>query len=292
MRTFALTFSALVAFAANSVLCRHALREEAIGPAGFTIVRLVSGALVLAILYRFRGDHSAMEREAETGAQRFLPPLYLATYAIAFSFAYVSLDAGVGALVLFLSVQAAILVANRIQGNRLTPAEFGGALLALAGFVYLVYPSLTTPSIAGFALMVLSGVGWGMYTLAGKHSSDPLYTTSLNFRGSVPLVLLILPFWFLERESTAAGIGLAALSGGFASGLGYTLWYAALPALGNVQAASVQLLVPVLAAGGGTLLLGEAFTPRFVLSAVTILLGIFVVVRSRGANAALSEVGR
>lgn len=273
----AFTVAALIAFASNSLLCRLALRTGSIDPAGFTLVRLVSGAVVLATLSRVSAGRGALHSGSWASAAA------LFAYAIAFSFAYISLDAGVGALLLFGSVQATMLVVAIRAGDRPTPAEWIGLGLAIVGLVTLTAPGLTAPPPLSAGLMIAAGVAWGVYTLRGKKTSNPLVTTSANFVRSVPMVAaawLLVLFW-REPSFTPTGVGLAVASGGLASGIGYAIWYRALPSLTSTRAAVVQLAVPVIAAAGGVMLLGERLTLRLIGAAALILGGIALAVLRR-----------
>jgi drug/metabolite transporter (DMT)-like permease len=266
-RTVLLTGLALAAFAANSLLCRAALGRAAIDPASFSTIRLASGAatLVLIALSRRRGATGV------AGSWGSAALLFL--YAVPFSFAYVSLGAGTGALILFGAVQATMLVAALSSGERPHRVQWLGLILALAGLAYLVMPGLAAPSTVGAVSMALAGVAWGVYSLRGRGASDPLAETAGNFARSVPLAIgvsVAAPHVAFHAEGTL----LAVASGALASGLGYVAWYAALPALSATRAASVQLAVPVLAAAGGVLFLSERITPRLILAAILILGGV------------------
>jgi len=199
-------------------------------------------------------------------------------YAIAFSFAYISLDTGTGALILFGSVQITMILLSLISGTRLHVAEWTGVTIAFTGLVYLVLPGVTAPSVSGFALMAVAGVAWGMYTLKGRNSKWPLMDTASNFLRTTPLVLLLALFTFSHANYSSEGMFLAALSGGITSGIGYTIWYIALKGLSSTQAAVLQLSVPVIAAMGGVIFVSEAITIRLVISAAMVLGGILLVI--------------
>jgi drug/metabolite transporter (DMT)-like permease len=266
-----LTLFAVLAFAANSLLCRMALRHTGIDAASFTSVRIVSGALALWLILRLRSG-------ATGRAGNWLSAGALVVYAAAFSFAYVSLPAATGALLLFGAVQATMIAYGRWRGERLQGRQALGFVLALAGLVGLLLPGWTAPPLQGSVLMLLAGVAWGVYTLRGKGGGDPLAVTAGNFlRAVVPalaLSLLTLPWMVLDR----AGIAYAIASGALASGLGYAVWYSALPGLKVSSAATVQLSVPVIAALGGIVFLDESLSWRLVLASVAILGGIALVV--------------
>ena len=276
-RSFALTAAALVAFASNSILCRLALSRGAIDPATFTTIRLVSGAAVLTALSLFRTPH-VRGAHGTWGSG-----MALALYAIAFSYAYISLDASIGALLLFGSVQATMIGVAIAAGERTTWQEWSGLGVALAGLVYLVSPGLAAPPPLGAALMVVAGIAWGVYTLRGRGATAPVLATAGNFVRSAPLAIAVSAAAALGGASphaTPTGIGLALASGVLASGFGYVIWYAALRYLTAVRAATVQLLVPVLGAAGGILLLGESLSPRLITASVLILGGVaFAVTR-------------
>jgi len=278
-RTGALTVAALVAFAANSVLCRVALGGGAIDPASFTSIRLVSGAAVLlplAAAWRSEGSGSAHGNWTSAAA--------LAVYAVLFSFAYVSLDVGTGALLLFGAVQATMIGVALAQGERAQPLEWAGLVSALAGLVLLVLPGLTAPPLIGSSLMLGSGVAWGIYTLNGRGVSRPAAATAQAFLRASPVAVAVSGAAALGGDAvtiSAAGIGLALASGVLASGLGYVVWYAALPGLGAIRAATVQLAVPVIAAAAGVVFLGEAVSPRLLLTGALILGGVGIALAGR-----------
>lgn len=279
MKQTALTAAALLAFASNSILCRLALSRGEVDPASFTTIRLVSGALVLGAIAAMRTPRGA-RMEGNWGSATAL-----AVYAVAFSFAYISLDASIGALLLFGSVQATMIAAAIVGGERTSWEEWTGLIVALAGLVYLVSPGLTAPPAVGAALMVAAGIAWGIYTLRGRGSVAPVLATAGNFVRSAPLALAVSAAVALAGVTPHArlpGVGLALASGVLASGFGYVLWYAALRYLTAVRAATVQLLVPVLGAAGGTVLLGESLSPRLLVASSLILGGVlFAVTRRR-----------
>ncbi len=274
-QTLLLTLLAMMAFAANSLLCRMALGDPSIDAASFTGLRLASGALVLWLLLFRRSGEWRLRPNPRSA-------LFLFAYAAAFSFAYLQLDAGVGALILFGAVQLTMVAAGLLAGEPSPPLTWFGLALSSGGLVYLVSPGLTAPPLSGALLMGLAGIAWGLYSLSGRGVADPLQATAGNFLGTVPLgLLLILPF-LGSLHLSPRGIALALASGALASGLGYVIWFAALRGLSASAAASVQLSVPVLAAVGGVLWLGEAFTWRLTLASVLILGGIALVLRSKG----------
>ncbi len=273
-RILLLTALAMLAFAGNSLLCRLALRETAIDAASFTALRLVSGALVLWLLLRLRSPRQAL-------AGNWAGALALFTYAAAFSFAYLQLETGVGALLLFGAVQLSMLAWGLWRGERLGLATALGTALAAGGLLALLLPGASAPPLTAALLMLLAGVAWGGYSLLGRGQGDALAMTAGNFLRAAPLaaplVLALLP----QLNWDAPGLLYALLSGAVTSGVGYAIWYSALPGLRASQAATVQLSVPILAALGGSLLLGESLTLRLTLSAAAVLGGIALVLGSR-----------
>jgi drug/metabolite transporter (DMT)-like permease len=274
------TVLALAAFAGNSLLCRAALAHGGIDAASFTLLRLLSGAVALAVLARLRSNRS--------GRGTWPSALALFAYAAAFSFAYRQLTAATGALLLFGAVQATMIARGLWTGERLRFPQWCGLLLACGGLVGLVLPGLSAPPLSAALLMLGAGIAWGAYSLRGRGAGDPLRVTAGNFLRAMPMAVL-LALLLMDRVSmTPAGIGYAVLSGALASGVGYALWYAALPQLRATTAATVQLGVPVLAALGGVVLLGEPPTLRLLLASAAILggIGLVVVLGVSRANAA------
>jgi drug/metabolite transporter (DMT)-like permease len=287
-RTTLVTAAALTGFAANSLLCRAALGADALGVRtidawSFTAVRIGSGALALAVLARSTRTRDAALPASTGGAGSFPSALALWGYAAAFSLAYLRLPAGIGALVLFASVQATMIGWSAFRGARPSARELLGFALAFAGLVVLTLPGATLPDPLGLALMALAGVAWGAYSLRGRTSTTPLADTSANFALGVPLALgaLLVALLFTALHASPRGLLLASASGALASGLGYSLWYLALPRLGAVRAALVQLLVPVLTAAAGILLLDERPTLRLLLAGPLILGGVGFAVLGR-----------
>lgn len=279
LKTVTLTTLALIAFAANSILCRLALGTGAIDAAGFTAIRLVSGAFVLLLILLFsRGGNKPTENTAGSGRGSLFATVMLFIYASTFSFAYITMDTGTGALILFGAVQLTMITASLIRGHRLSLPEWFGVALAFAGFVYLVLPGLSTPSLFGFVLMAFSGVAWGLYTLLGKGSADPLGDTAYNFIRTIPLVLVMLLVFMSHLDLSVQGVLLAVLSGAIASGVGYTIWYSVLKYLTATQAGVLQLSVPVIATIGGVIWMQEAVTLTLFISGSMILGGIFLVI--------------
>jgi drug/metabolite transporter (DMT)-like permease len=277
-RTPLLTLIAMLAFAANSLLCRMALGEQQIDAASFTAVRVLSGALTLTL---FMLPH--WRRGGRRSELNWRMALMLFAYMIFFSFAYLSLSAGTGALLLFGAVQLTMILAAWRAGERFTPGSWLGLLLAVAGLVYLVSPGITAPDPIGAVLMLIAGLAWGLYSLLGRHARNPLEATAHNFLLAVPLAIATSVIFIGDFHISARGLGLAVASGAVASGLGYVVWYAALRGLTSTRAATVQLSVPVIAAIGGVLLLSEPVTLRLVLASAATLGGIALVLLQRTA---------
>jgi drug/metabolite transporter (DMT)-like permease len=271
-----LTCVAMLAFAANSVLCRLALGSGAIDAASFTAIRLGSGALVLVLLAQGRRREIIF---GQRGSWRSAATLFL--YAAAFSFAYRNLSAGTGALILFASVQLTMLFFAIFSGERPGAAEWFGLVLAFSGLVYLVLPGLTAPPGLNAGLMAVAGVAWGVYSLRGRGASDALGVTAGNFLRAVPFALIVALVTIGDGHATPRGEILAMLSGAITSGIGYAIWYAALRGLTSTRAALVQLSVPVIAALGGIVILQEKITPRLVIASLLVLSGIALAVCTR-----------
>jgi len=278
-RTLLLTAVAMLAFAANSLLCRLALQQASIDPASFGSVRLVSGAVVLAALMRLRAGPPAAARSD------WLAAVMLWAYVACFSFAYLSLAAGTGALILFGAVQLTMFGAGLHAGERFAASAWCGLVLAVAGLLYLVSPGIAAPAPLGATLMTVAGVSWGVYTLRGRGAGDATAATAGNFLRAAPLALALSVAFAGTMHASANGVALAIASGAVTSGLGYVVWYAALPGLSALRAASVQLSVPPLAAIAGVLLLSEAFSLRLVLASAAILGGVALVLFSRSLEA-------
>jgi drug/metabolite transporter (DMT)-like permease len=257
---------ALLAFAANSVLCRMALRSSHIDPASFTAIRILSGALTLWLLVRLPGA-----RRGKSGS--WWSALALLAYAIAFSFAYVRLTAGTGALLLFGAVQVAMLTAGFFGGERVDRIIVLGWLLAIGGLALLLLPGSSAPPAREALFMLFAGIAWGIYSLRGRGSTHALGDTAGNFLRAVPGALLLSALLWEQRAADPQGVVLAILSGALASGLGYAAWYTALPRLGAIAAANAQLSVPVLAALAGVGLFSEPITARLLGASVLVLGG-------------------
>ncbi|MBN9661017.1 MAG: DMT family transporter [Acidobacteria bacterium] len=272
LRTVVLTALTMVFFAANSLLARFALRSGAIDAGSFTTIRIGAGAVALALIVGMGRPHAESGRRH--GSLR--AGLALFGYALAFSYAYLLLNAGTGALVLFAAVQMTMLGGGIAHGEHPSAAEWSGLALAFGGLIYLVFPGLTAPSPAGVALIAASGACWGFYSMAARGVRSPVQATAGNFVWALPLAAgTQLVIWaFGRHHATWLGAGLAAVSGAVTSGLGYALWYTALKELRTSAAAIVQLTVPVLTATAGVLLLGEQLTGRLVLASAAILGGV------------------
>ncbi len=279
-RVFVLTLLAMIAFASNSLLCRAALKETSIDAASFTFVRIFAGAAALWLIL-------TMRRTTSQSSGNWISALALFAYAAAFSFAYNTLSAGTGALLLFGAVQATMILWGFRKGERLDPIQIAGLVVAVAGLVLLVLPGLSAPPLIGSILMLSAGVAWGVYSLRGKTAGDPIAATSGNFLRAVPFAALVSIVMIRHARLDSLGVVYAFISGAITSGLGYVIWYAALGGLKAASAATVQLSVPVLAATGGILLLGEPITLRYAIASVAVLGGIFlVVIETRSASSA------
>ncbi len=275
-RTIVMTVSAMLAFAANSLLCRLALGQKLIDPATFTTVRVVSGAIVLLLILVLRGrtDSPTLATWRSAAALFF--------YMIFFSFAYRSISAGTGALVLFGATQLTMFIFALRAGERFPLPSWGGLTLAILGLVYLVSPGITSPDPVGALLMAIAGISWGLYSLLGRGAGDPLGDTARNFIYSVPAVIVVSVLFRNDFSGSTEGFAWAAASGAITSGLGYVIWYTALQGLTVTRAATVQLSVPVIAAFGGVVLLSEHITLRLCLASAATLGGVAIVMNQRG----------
>jgi drug/metabolite transporter (DMT)-like permease len=279
IRLSILTLLAMIAFAANSLLCRAALKQTSIDAASFTFIRIFSGAAALWLIMKMRNT-------AWKEAGNWPSAMALFAYAAAFSFAYNSLSAGTGALLLFGAVQATMILWGLRKGEQLHAIQIVGLVAAVSGLVVLLFPGLSTPSLSGSMLMLGAGVAWGIYSLRGKAARDAIAATAGNFLRAVPLAAIVSIILFPWANLDRAGIAYAVLSGAIASGLGYVIWYNVLSdsmpiRIGPTSAATLQLSVPVLAATGGILLLGEPITLRYVFASVAVLGGIALVVTEK-----------
>ncbi len=270
-RVLPLTILALIAFAGNSLLARLALTQTRIDPASFTSVRLISGAMTLFLILKLRRGHTPRGGSWPSAIALFV-------YAAAFSFAYVKLTTGTGALLLFGAVQATMITTGQLRGERLGVVQWTGLLLAYGGLIGLVLPGVSAPPMASAALMLVAGVAWGAYSLRAKGAGDAIAATAGNFARAVPLTIVMSLLARDTRSLDRDGVVYAVLSGALASGVGYAVWYTALRSLRATSAASVQLSVPVLAALGGVLLLAEPLTLRLTAMGAAILGGVALVV--------------
>jgi drug/metabolite transporter (DMT)-like permease len=270
------TTFALLSFAFNSILCRIALLGEEADAAGFTSVRLASGAIALIVIsYFFSKDKGKIKRGSWPSA------FFLFAYAACFSFAYLGLTAGTGALILFGSVQMTMIAVTIFRGERPSALEWLGLVVALAGLVYLVFPGLASPPLVSSLLMAAAGMAWAGYTLRGKGSSDPLADTTGNFVRSLPFAAIIAVVYLPNLQLSTRGIVLAVLSGAVTSGIGYAIWYAALKYHTSTRAAVLQLAVPVIAAVLGIVMLGEIASMRLGIAGALILGGIALTPRKK-----------
>jgi drug/metabolite transporter (DMT)-like permease len=274
LRIIVLTTLAMIAFAGNSLLCRLALKHTGIDATSFTTIRLLAGAMTLALVVRLRqGAHS--------GRGNWYSALALYAYAAGFSFAHVQLPTSAGALLLFSAVQGTMISYGIWKGERLAALQLTGLALSFAGLVSLLLPGLSTPPLQGSVLMLGAGIAWGIYSLRGKGGGDPTRVTAGNFLRAAVITSLLSVLMLRHATVDHAGFWYAAASGALASGLGYALWYTVLPALKSTTAAAVQLSVPVIAAMGGIVFLGEHITLRLTLASAAILGGIALTIHAR-----------
>ena len=270
MRIVITTAFALISFAANSLLCRKALGENLIDPVSFTTIRLVSGALALIIITQiFNESDNPDQAKGSWGSG-----LALFAYAIAFSLAYITLSAGMGALILFGSVQMTMISYALKKGEKLSLVQWTGLVAAIAGLVYLVLPGVSSPNPIGALLMCISGIAWGIYSIRGKGVSSPIMMTAWNFVRSTPAAVIALFIALSSIHLEKYGVLLALISGVITSGLGYVLWYMALRGLTTTQASAVQLMVPAIAAFGGVVFLAEIVSLRLIFGSILIVGGV------------------
>jgi drug/metabolite transporter (DMT)-like permease len=281
MNVVIITAFTLVAFAANSLLCRMALGGHLIDPVSFTTIRLVSGALALILIIQLSGE----SKEPKQAKGSWGSGLALFAYAAAFSLAYVSLSTGMGALILFGSVQVTMISVALKSGEKLGPVQWIGLATALSGLIYLVMPGIAAPDPLGALLMCVSGIAWGVYSIRGTGVSAPVFMTAGNFTRSAPLAIITSAVAVSVVHLEPFGILLALISGIVTSGLGYVLWYKALRSLTTTQASVVQLMVPVLAAFGGVVFLSEQVSVRLIGASAVILGGVALAVIKRKPKA-------
>ena len=271
LRLVLLTMLTMLAFAGNSLLCRIALKDTTIDAASFTAIRLISGAIVLWIVTRlFRVSHA--------GKGNWLSGFLLFAYAACFSFAYVSLPAGIGALLLFGAVQTTMIGHGIWAGERLRVLQVIGIVLAFAGLIGLMLPGLSKPSLIDSMLMLAAGFSWGIYSLRGRKLGHPIHVTAGNFLMSIPFAVILCIVKVDVAMLDSQGVGYAVASGAVASGIGYALWYSVLPSIKAVSAATLQLSVPLIAAFGGIIFLEESMTLQFTLASIAILGGVALVI--------------
>ncbi|KFZ37615.1 membrane protein [Shewanella mangrovi] len=274
IRLVTVTAITMLAFAANSLFCREALASGSISAASFTLIRIAAGGLMLALLAT-----SQIRRYGLAGSWWSASALF--GYAVAFSFAYNSLSAGSGALLLFGAVQITMIGYGLWSGERINRWQTLGTVCAIGGLVWLVLPGVSSPPLGGALLMLIAGVAWGIYSLLGRGIKRPLLATAGNFVRAVPLAVIVYLLFSTSEPASQLGITYAIASGALASGLGYALWYSVLPALTPATAAMVQLSVPLITAFGGLIWLGESITLRLLLASAAILGGIALFVLSK-----------
>lgn len=262
---------ALLAFAGNSVLCRLALGENAIDAASFTAIRLLSGAIFLLLLVCFKDNKRINFKQSSWSSA-----ISLFLYAATFSFAYISLDTGTGALILFGFVQLTMIIYSFLQGKKLILVEWFGLIIAFSGLLILLLPGASAPSLTGFTLMATSGIAWAVYTIKGKGSKTPLQDTATNFAKTLPVVVIMVLMTIQHADLSYRGVLLAIISGAITSGLGYAIWYAVLKKITVIQASTSQLLVPIIASIFGVLFANEVVTSKLLIASLLILGGILV----------------
>jgi drug/metabolite transporter (DMT)-like permease len=270
-----LTTLAMLAFAGNSILGRLALKTTSIDPATYMSLRLVSAAGMLMLILRLRPTPTPV-------AGNWPSALALFAYAVGFSLSYMDLSAGTGALLLFAAVQITMIGLSLWRGDKMSPLQILGIVIAFAGLVILLLPNVDTPPLTASALMIGAGVAWGIYSLRGRGAGDPTAVTAGNFLRTVPMAVIFSVLMISHMQISSTGVIYALLSGAITSGLGYAIWYAALPLLKPIQASIVQLSVPIIASFGGVLFIGEGLTLRLVLTATAVLGGILLVMVERG----------
>ena len=277
LKTATLTALAMIAFAGNSLLCRLALKSTAIDAASFTSVRMLSASLVLGLLIGFKPS-------VYRSNGNWPSALALFAYAAGFSFAYIHLSAGTGALLLFGAVQATMIGVGIYRGERLAGRRLAGFILAIAGLVFLLLPGLSAPPLPSAISMVVAGIAWGVYSLRGKGVGNPVAATAGNFLRTLPMTAALSLLMVRQMSWAVDGLLYAVLSGALTSGLGYAIWYGVLPSLKSTTAATVQLSVPVIAAAGGVLLLGEPLGWRLMVASCAILVGILLVIHQKAIH--------
>jgi drug/metabolite transporter (DMT)-like permease len=270
----------MILFASNSLLCRAALKSTSIDAASFTTIRIISGAIILWVIVRTNYG-------TNVGGGNWPSAFMLFVYAVGFSFAYISLSAATGALLLFGAVEVTMISHGIWMGERLRRVQLLGLVLAFGGFIGLLLPGLTAPPLGGSISMLIAGVAWGIYSLRGRGARDPVKSTAGTFLRAVPMAIALSILSFKGATLDNAGVGYAVASGALASGIGYSIWYMALPALKATSGAIVQLCAPVIAALGGLVLLSEPITLRLALACIAILGGIaLAILEKRNGNLA------
>jgi drug/metabolite transporter (DMT)-like permease len=280
----------MIAFASNSLLCRAALKQASIDAASFTFIRIFAGAVVLWLVLNLRRMTRTTPSVGLCG--NWISALALLLYAAGFSVAYVAVAAGTGALLLFGAVQATMILWGLHKGERLRVIQILGLIVAMTGLVVLLFPGLSAPPLFGSILMLGAGIAWGVYSLRGKKEKDPVTATTGNFVRAVPFAAAVTIIFLRSLDVDLAGVGYAIVSGAITSGLGYVIWYTVLPSLKAASAATVQLSVPVLAAAGGILFLGEPLTLRYLVASLAILGGIALVVFEKKCARADPRISR
>ncbi|KGJ92904.1 DMT family transporter [Colwellia psychrerythraea] len=275
-KVIALTLITLIAFAGNSVFCRLALKDNLIDPMSYTSIRLTAGAFVLYFIMRITTKKkSIVLKKSWTGA------VSLFIYAITLSYAYQSVETGIGAVILFGAVQLTIIIFGLVDGRKLNNREWLGAMIAFLGFVYLLDPNASSASILGISLMAISGVAWGIYTISGLKGTQPLFQTYQNFVWTLPMVVIILLMNNGNEKFSYEGVFYAIMSGGITSALGYAIWYKTMKYYSHIQAAVVQLFVPIVASFGGVMLVSEPLTTELAISSLLILGGSFLLIQKK-----------
>jgi drug/metabolite transporter (DMT)-like permease len=281
----------MLAFSTNAIICRWTLDNGLIDPVSFSSFRLGAGAVMLFIVMALSGPQQTNNKIKTTTmpSQKgdWKASLYLFSYAVTFSYGYVAISTATGALVLAGVVQLTMIGYALRSGDRLHGAEWLGLILALIGLIYLMYPKLTSPSWWGLIMVMISAYSWAMYSLNGRHSLNPMADTAYNFYRTLPMVFLLIAFTLAFTNVinlTVIGVAMAILSGGVTSGLGYIIWYKALPRLSSSLASACQLLVPLFAAFGASWLIDEAITLHFLLAAAMMLGGLTLVLIGRNQH--------
>ncbi|HAS6230911.1 TPA: EamA family transporter [Vibrio vulnificus] len=283
MSAFPLTAIAMIAFAANSVFCRLALAEQSIDPGSFTFIRLLSGAVTLLVILSFTQAgqmRQLLSKSTFLSRTSVLAGVALFGYAVAFSYAYVGLTTGTGALILFAVVQFSLIAFHLFSGHRPSKLEWGGVALSISGFIVLMSPSAQTPNAIDAFMMAIAGVCWAIFTLLGKQAQSPTQAIAQGF-SFASLMALLCGFWLLNVSSVSVhGIVWALLSGVLASGIGYVVWYMAVKSLSVLQASIAQLSVPVIAMAAGVIWLNEPLTIVSTVASALVLGGIALIFTS------------